>query len=205
MTAAPKLIDHLDKNCRQYLMQVHEALNSIGITARIDTTIVRGLDYYTGVVFEFKTTRLGAQDAIAAGGRYNDLVRELGGPSIPAIGFALGVDRLMSLLNNETSLVSEQRIKLFIAAVGAEATHAGFKLAQDIRADGWQAEQDFLNRSLKNQLSYAAEKEYPFVVIIGEEELEKHVYTLKDMNHKTQSHIPQDKQKIIDVMRSGNG
>lgn len=201
LKSAPKITDYLDEKCRTNLDQVLHMVQGSGIPKDIivlDPSIVRGLDYYTGVVFEIKSSKLGAQDAISAGGRYDTLVQEMGGPSIPAVGFAIGIDRLISLIPGNV-IEHKKCIKIFISTMNEEARKKGFYLAQKLREQGMSVELEMQNRSLKAQLSYAADKGFSPVVIIGEDELSKGCFTLKDMSRKTQTSLPSVESLIAEI------
>ncbi|MFH1379872.1 MAG: histidine--tRNA ligase [bacterium] len=192
LVQAPHLTEYLDDTCKSNLNQVISFLENAGVQRKditIDPNLVRGLDYYTGVVFEFKSGKLGAQDAVSAGGRYNRLVEDLGGPSIPAVGFALGTDRLIMLFPEEL-VPAENNRKIFIAVIAEEAHLLAFQTAQKLRAIGCQVEVEMLDRSIKSQLSYASDKNFTHTVILGEDELTKGYVTLKNMQTKTQQQIP---------------
>ncbi|MDD3581282.1 MAG: histidine--tRNA ligase [Desulfobacca sp.] len=170
VTAAPTLQEQLCPDCRRHLDRVLELISGFGLSFEVNPRLVRGLDYYTRTAFEVVTTQLGAQDAIAGGGRYNGLVKALGGPDLPAIGFAIGQERLAALLT-DSRLGSEPHPFLFIAALGAAARYRGFQLLQEIRKLGLAAEMEFTDRSLKAQMSIADRRKATYVLILGDREL----------------------------------
>lgn len=180
ISEAPSLLDHLCTDCRQHLTQVLELLNSFGVAFEQNPHLVRGLDYYTRTAFEVLTGQLGAQDAVAGGGRYNGLVKALGGPDIPAIGFAIGEERLVALLTNRHRFASPH-LHLFIATLGEAARRQGLRLLQEIRPLGVAADMEFEDRSLKAQMGQADRRNAEYVLILGERELEAGQAPLRHM------------------------
>jgi len=144
--------------------------------------LVRGLDYYTRTVFEVLSSGLGAQDALCGGGRYDDLVEELGGESTPAVGFAAGMERLLLSLNDGGE-VPRSRPDLFLISLGSAAQTASLQLIHRLRKLGLRCEMDYLGRSLRSQLREANRQGTPFALIIGERELESGEANLKDMRN----------------------
>jgi histidyl-tRNA synthetase len=151
--------------------------------------MVRGLDYYTRTTFELLTTELGAQGAIGAGGRYDGLVQQLGGPEVPGIGFAMGMERLVMLLGQKGELKRIPGPDLFLVTLGKRAQEKGFMLQQILRAAGTHVLMDHEGRSMKNQLKQADKQQARFVLILGENELEKREAGLKDMRSGEQQII----------------
>jgi len=154
----------------------------------VNPRMVRGLDYYTRTAFEIVAGDLGAQNAVCGGGRYDGLAEEIGGPSVPAIGFAIGVERLVMLLPEEKNYLRYPDV--FIAALGEEAQRKGFALAQELRDAGVWVELDYEGKSLKSQMRKAGRFRTPWVVILGEEELKKDKAVLRDMAAKGQEEVP---------------
>jgi histidyl-tRNA synthetase len=150
---------------------------------------VRGLDYYTRTTFELLTTELGAQGALGAGGRYDGLVRQLGGPEVPGIGFAMGMERLVMLLDQKGGLANVPGPELFLVTLGERAYARGFILQQNLRTAGVHVLMDHEGRSMKNQLKQADKQRARFVLILGENELEKREAALKDMHSGEQKII----------------
>jgi histidyl-tRNA synthetase len=191
---APAAIDHLDADCKDHFDQVVGWLDSLGVRYRINDRLVRGLDYYTRTAFEVVSKQLGAQNAVCGGGRYDDLVEELGGKPTPAIGFAVGLERAVEILKAESRQPSaERRIDLFIATLGGEAKKLGFKFLADIRARGISADMDYMGRSLKAQMKAADRMKACCVYIIGEDELKKKSAVLKNMKTAEQKEVSFDK------------
>lgn len=186
--------DYLCADCRAHFLKVTKGLDNLGIRYKVSAHLVRGLDYYTRTVFEITHKGLGSQDAIGAGGRYDNLVKELGGPDLGAIGFAFGVERLL-LARGKTA--EEKQINLvYLIALGAEAEGQGLKLLDTLRKNGIKADTDYVGKSLKGAMRNADSLGARFVLIIGEDELKKNVVTLKDMVSGEQKEI-----KRVDLIR----
>jgi histidyl-tRNA synthetase len=180
LSQVPALCDQLCDECQQHERRVLELLERFHIPYRKNPRLVRGLDYYTRTAFEVVTNRLGAQNAIAGGGRYNGLVKELGGPDIPAIGFAIGEERLTVLLSQQDAAIP-QIPQLFVAVLGQPALDRAFDLIQEVRRHGFAADLDFTNRSLKAQMTMANRRGATWVLILGEQELASNQAPLKNM------------------------
>jgi histidyl-tRNA synthetase len=176
---APVLRDYLDPDCAAHFHRVLELLSRFGVIYEEAPRLVRGLDYYTRTAFEVVAVGLGAQDAVAGGGRYNGLARELGGPDLPAIGFAIGEDRLMEVLPE--NLGQGDGKKVFLAVLGPAAMDKAFSLLQTLRQAGIAGEMDFGNRSLKAQMTLAHRLGADYTVILGDRELETGKATLRRM------------------------
>jgi histidyl-tRNA synthetase len=187
---APAMIDSLCEDCQAHYDQVKRYLKELQIDYFEDKRLVRGLDYYTKTAFEIKSPRLGSQDTLLGGGRYDLLVEELGGKSTPAIGFAAGMERFMLVLQMQKKLDLDQRkLNLFIAALGDEAKAFAVKLIRDLRGQNVTCETDYLQRSLKAQMREANRQKAEKVLIIGEEEMRKGKALLKDMQNGEQQEI----------------
>lgn len=189
MENAPLLIDHVCEECRMHFEAVKGYLDRLGTAYVINTRIVRGLDYYVRTTFEVITERLGAQNAVGGGGRYNGLVRDLGGPDVPAIGFAIGMERLILLLRQEQQ-ESGRMPKVFVAGLGRQAQERVFLLVQALRERGMEAEMDYEGRSLKSQMRRADKCGARYVLILGEDELNRGEIQLRDMVDKSQRVLP---------------
>ena len=190
LTDAPVVLDFLCADCRRHFEQVKALLDGLNLSYSINPRMVRGLDYYTRTAFEVVAGELGAQNAVCGGGRYDGLAEEIGGPSIPAIGFAIGVERLVMLLPEEKNY--SRHANVFLAALGEEAQRRGFALAQELRDAGIWAELDYEGKSLKSQMRKADKLKAPWVIILGEEELRKDRVVLRDMATKDQEEVPMD-------------
>jgi histidyl-tRNA synthetase len=191
---APAILDYLCAECRDHFHTVEQGLTTIDIPYRVNPLMVRGLDYYTRTTFELITDALGAQSAVGAGGRYDGLLAQLGGPDLPGIGFGLGMERLVLLLQQlETEGAGRQR-DLFLITLGQEAFAKGFKLAHTLRAAGLQVVMDLEGRSLKSQMKQADKANVRFALIIGEQELQRGEGVMKNMTTGDQTTIalPED-------------
>jgi histidyl-tRNA synthetase len=181
----PKITDHLCKECEDHFQEFCGYLNLYGIAYEIEPRLVRGLDYYTKTTFEIISSKLGAQDAILGGGRYDDMMKEFGGPDICGIGFAMGVERFLSVVPNEET----QERFVFIAHMGEAAKKSGLRLARELRRVNVECLIEYKERGLKAQMSRANKLGASWVVIIGEEEVNKSRYQLKDMSSGEQEEM----------------
>lgn len=179
---------HLCQDCLGHFSEVKKGLDYNQIKYTIEPCLVRGLDYYTRTVFEIKHSLLGAQDAIGAGGRYDNLIKELGGEDKGAVGFAFGIERLL-LVTSHQSAVSGQNL-VYIIALGEKAKEESLKLLSNLRKSGIAADTDYENKSLKAAMRKASDLKANFVLILGENELNKSTIMLKDMLKSTQEEIP---------------
>ncbi|WP_333653493.1 histidine--tRNA ligase [Dissulfurispira sp.] len=185
---APVVTDHLCSECREHFDELTSRLQSLNVRYTLNPNLVRGLDYYTRTAFEVTSEHLGAQKAVAAGGRYDKLVEEFGGPQMPAIGFALGMERIVTLLK-ENWTEEHPAPKVFIATMGREAEIEGFKIAEDIRTAGFWVEPNYGGASLKSQLRKADRIGAEFVFIIGENELKSGKIQWKNLKKSEQGEI----------------
>jgi histidyl-tRNA synthetase len=199
MADAPSILDFLCPDCRSHFDSVMRHLTLLGVPFELDKRLVRGLDYYTRTAFEIQTTLLGAQSAIAGGGRYDGLVKALGGPDIPAIGFAIGVDRLAEIAGHSHPDLS-RKPKLFIAALGDVSRTLAFEWVSKLAAAGIHSEMDMAGRSLKSQMKQADRLGAEHVLISGDAELEKGQVLLRDMATKDQFHVPV--KDLVEAMRT---
>lgn len=187
---APRTIDYLCPDCKAHFDQLCALLDASGISYKIDTDIVRGLDYYTRTVFEFIATGIGAQSTILGGGRYDGLMKELGGPDMPGIGFAAGITRL--LLAMEASGVEKAKASvpsLYIAPMGDTAKVKAAYIASALRARGLQVDHDLVGRSLKAQMKYADKTGARYTLILGDSEIESGKGQLRSMSDSSQTGI----------------
>jgi len=189
MQEAPSILGDLCDTCWTHFEDVKASLDGFQISYQINHRLVRGLDYYTRTTFEVLAESLGAQDAVAGGGRYDGLVKALGGPSQPGVGFAIGVDRLMDLLAGRAQDF-EKRLHVFAAAMGKRAQDMVFKWVQDFRLQRVRAEMDFQNRSLKSQMRRADKLGASYVVIVGDRELDEGIAMFRNMKTKEQEKVP---------------
>ena len=177
---APKILDYLCEECKAHFENLKNALNELGIEYKVDSNIVRGLDYYTRTVFEFVSKIDGL--TVLGGGRYDGLAEELGGPKTPAVGFATGMERLIDVFQaNNPNLNLEKNMEIFVAYIGSQANLFATKYVEKLRMAGIYAEKDIMGRSLKAQLKYADKKQAKFVITIGDNEIETGKASLKNM------------------------
>ncbi|MFB0525990.1 MAG: histidine--tRNA ligase [bacterium] len=188
---SPKISDYLCPDCREQFEKVKEYLNFLKIEYALDPYMVRGLDYYTKAAFEVKYEGLGAQDTLAAGGRYDRLVRDLGGPDLPAVGFALGVERVLEAIDREKiSLPSSGQTDVYVATLGEEALKESIRLIRELRQENLKVLNDFNPTSLKAQLRQADKGKAKFALIIGQEELSGKKAIVRNMNTGGQEIVP---------------
>ncbi|MFP4533244.1 MAG: histidine--tRNA ligase [Desulfobacterales bacterium] len=185
---APAITDYLCDDCARHFDTVKAALDQMAVPYVLAPRLVRGLDYYTRTAFEIQTAELGAQNAVAGGGRYDHLVEVLGGPGQPAIGFAIGLDRLVDLVLSKTS-VSELPPDIFIAAMGAAAQKKAFEWSCELGREGIKAEIDFSDRSLKALMKRANRMSAGYVLMVGDQELKEGRVVLRNMRTKEQVEI----------------
>jgi len=194
---APKVIDYICDECQRHFEKVKEYLEMAGLTYILNPRMVRGLDYYTRTAFEVVSYQLGSQNAVTGGGRYDNLFKEIGDLDIPGIGFAIGMERLISLLSKEKEFI--QYPHLFIAALGEETYKEAYRLANQLHLQGIRAELDYAGKSLKSQMRRADKLRAKYVLILGEEEMRKGTAVLRNMEDKSQEGIPL--QGLIDTLR----
>lgn len=191
---APAILDNLCEECRVHFEGLKKGLDNLGIAYNVDKNIVRGLDYYTKTVFEFISENVGTQGTICGGGRYDGLVGACGGPSTPAVGFAIGIERLLMEMESQGVYIPPQKeIEIYIAAIGEAADTFAEKLVYDLRARQIPAEKDLLQKSLKAQMKYADKIGAKFTVVLGEDEVNNNRAVLKNMKTGEQSEISLDK------------
>jgi histidyl-tRNA synthetase len=200
IAGAPQLLDFLCPQCSDHFTGVRQALENFGLAYIINPNMVRGLDYYTKTAFEVTTESLGAQNAVAGGGRYDGLVAELGGPNIAGIGFAIGMERLISLLPLKDEDFHPSP-KIYVAALGDAAQEMAFLLCNRLRMKGIWVEMDYAGKSLKSQMKRADRLGSRFVLIIGEKEITERRAELRDMaNSKQESVSFDDLEEILQIM-----
>ncbi|MFZ1985498.1 MAG: histidine--tRNA ligase [Desulfatitalea sp.] len=185
---APAIIDYLCADCQRHFASVTQSLTQLGVPFELDKRLVRGLDYYTRTTFEIQTDVLGAQSAVAGGGRYDGLVETLGGPATPAIGFAVGFDRLVEILGQSLKIEAPKPL-LFIAALGEAARQAAFYWCAELAAAGLYVEMEHGDKSLKAQMKRADRLGAARVLIVGDAELASGKANLRDMASKEQTEV----------------
>lgn len=190
---APEIHEHLCEECHSHFDGLKSYLDVAGISYNLNPRLVRGLDYYTKTAFEVQYTPLGAQSAVAGGGRYDGLVEQLGGPHTPAIGFAMGMERLLLALEKQNLLPQETvEDSVFIVALGSAAQAAGFPLVQAFRSAYVLAEMDGSGKSFKAQMKYADKIAAKYVIILGDDELAKNEVIVKTMETGDQEEVALD-------------
>lgn len=200
---APLLLDYLDEESKSDFEVVMDLLKQSDIPFEVDPYLVRGLDYYTKTTFEIISGKVGSQNALCGGGRYDFLVEEFGGPPTPAVGFAAGIERILLACENEKSIkVPEEKLDLFIARLDDSLSQKVFELALYFRRKNMSVECDYLNRSLKAQMREANRLKAKFVFFIGGEEYKKGTANLKNMESGEQKLVLLDKLEIVsDLLR----
>ncbi|TGE34167.1 histidine--tRNA ligase [Desulfosporosinus sp. Sb-LF] len=188
---APTTKDTLCEECSTHFERVLALLGVAGVAYRVNPRLVRGLDYYTKTAFEVMVEEIGAQSAICGGGRYDKLVEEIGGSPTPGIGFAMGIERVLTALQVQNKLPEEKpRLFAMLIALGEKAQNEGFALLSALRTQGISVSMDLQGRNLKAQLKAANRQGAHYALILGEEELEKNVILIRDLTLGEQSEIP---------------
>ncbi len=179
---APRVLEYLCDECRNHHESVKNILDSLGVNYTVNPNIVRGLDYYTKTVFEFVSTSIGAQGTVCGGGRYNNLVKEVGGKPTPAVGFGMGLERLILVLEAlQLPLGNEETPDVYIAPLSNNEMSYAFDLTTQLRAKNVSVDTDLLGRSLKAQMKYAGKRGYKYVIVLGESEIANNVVKIKIM------------------------
>ena len=191
--AAPRTVDHLCEKCRENFDTLSSALDAMGIEYVVDPSIVRGLDYYTGAVFEFIADGIGAQSTICGGGRYDGLVESLGGPALSGIGFGMGITRVILAMKEQgLANIEGEKPVLYVAALGKSAAIKAMAICERLRREGRYAECDTIGRSLKAQMKYANKIGAGYTLIIGDSEIEAGRAQLRNMSDGTQTEVELD-------------
>lgn len=187
---APVILDLLCDECSSHFDDLKKHLETMGISYIVDSGIVRGLDYYTNTVFEIKSNKLGAQSTLCGGGRYNHLVKSLGGRDVPGVGFAMGIERLLIILENYGIDININEDPLvFVASVGCEAGLFASKFVLELREKGVFAEKDSSGKSLNAQMKYANKINSKYVIVIGDDEIKNSKIKLKNMDSGTEEEM----------------
>jgi histidyl-tRNA synthetase len=188
---SPTIFDFLCQDCQDHFQRLTEYLDVLGIAYQINPLLVRGLDYYTKTAFEIISGELGSQNAVGGGGRYDYLVRELGGKDTPAVGFAAGIERIIATMEKQKVKIPVWAgIKVFVATVSSEDIPAAYKIINNLRENGISTETDYLNKSLKAQMRLANKLNVSYVLIVGQEELAEQKITIKNMTDGHQQAVP---------------
>lgn len=187
---APKILDYICDDCSSHFEKVKSLLNGAGVEFTVDAGIVRGLDYYTKTVFEFVSNSIGAQGTVCGGGRYDGLIKSIGGGETQGIGFAMGIERLLLVMENTGVVIPEPlKTEIYLAPIGEKAMEKCFAIVNSLRLKGVKAETDHMSRGIKAQFKYADKIGAKFVGVIGDSELEKGVVKLKDMTSGVETEI----------------
>ena len=195
---APLIIDYLCEDCSSHFENLKKYLGNLKIDYEVNPKIVRGLDYYTKTVFEFVTTEIGAQGTVCGGGRYDGLIEQLGGQHIPALGFGMGIERLLLVMEKQNCLyLAPKKCDLYFATMGDAALETAMALAHDMREFGFFAEFDLMNRGLKAQMKYANKIGAAFTIVLGDNELSEGKAKLKDMKSGEETPIAIDEKFVL--------
>ena len=198
---APSILDYLCDDCSNAFNDLQKGLDAAGIEYIVDPTIVRGLDYYTKTAFEFVSNDIGAQGTVCGGGRYDNLISEVGGQDIPGVGFGLGIESLLLLMENKgISFPEEDTMDALIVTLGDDAKYYGIKLANELRASGINCDMDSMERNMKGQLKFADRRGYKYAVIIGDNELASGKCQVKNLKESTASDV--EFEKLAEVLQA---
>ena len=209
MATAPSILDHLNEESQAFFEKVLKYLSELGIDYEIDHRLVRGLDYYNHTAFEIMSEAegFGAITTLCGGGRYNGLVQEMGGPKTPGMGFALSIERLLSALQAEKiSLPINNRIDCYVVALGEHAKDKSVSIVNDLRKVGFTIEKDYQDKKVKAQFKAADRLKAKFVAVLGDNEIERNVINVKDMESGEQTEVPIDTLApyLAEKMKSGD-
>ena len=198
---APALVDNSCEECYEHLEGLKKGLENLGIKYNIDKNIVRGLDYYTKTVFEFVSKNIGSQGTVCGGGRYDGLVEVCGGPSTPGIGFAIGLERLLMVMENQgIEFPNSRGTHIFIATIGEKAQNYAQRLVYNLRKEGLNAETDLMGKSVKAQMKYANKLGACFSIVLGDNEIDTNKAFLKNMDTGEEKEINLD--TVIDRLKN---
>ncbi len=197
---APQLSKYLCSECQNHFARVKKGLDLGGESFQIDSSLVRGFDYYTKTTFEICSPLIGAQDAIGGGGRYDGLVELYGGPPTPGIGFALGLERVTLALEAENSLPQKKETKgIYVVSIDDELRTEAFNILLMLRRSGFQSDMDYTGKSLRGQMKQADKKGARFAIILGPDEIESGTYTVRDLNSGTQENV--NKNNLVEFFK----
>lgn len=200
---APVILDYIGDECSTHFENVKATLNTLGIIYTVNPYIVRGLDYYSKTVFEFVCEVNGENITVCGGGRYDGLSKIIGGPDLPAIGFGIGLERVMMVMKDrEINFDPPQNIEIFVASVGERAQREAVKICEVMRRSGISCECDISGKNLKSQMKYANKINATFAVVLGDEELENKRARIKEMAHGKETDIPLTKEGFIKFLIS---
>ncbi|MEX1376420.1 MAG: histidine--tRNA ligase [Eubacteriales bacterium] len=198
---APTTIEHLCEDCSEHFERLQKNLDSMGIAYKVNPQIVRGLDYYTKTVFEIITNSIGAQGTVCGGGRYNNLIEEIGGKPMPAAGFGMGMERLLMVMENDNVEIPEPKaVDLYIAATEDDAIIKSMEIARKLRAEGIKVEAPHMKKSLKAQMKYANKLNCRYVLMLWDEDIKNGEVLVKDMDENGE----EKKIKIDEIVKEIN-
>lgn len=197
VASAPVMLDHYCEDCHSHFSELQEYLSLVGVGFQISPRMVRGLDYYIRTAFEFVSSSLGAQSAILGGGRYDGLSEDIGGSPLPGVGFAMGVERLISLLPAKAEKTSPQ---VFIAILGSSARKPALALQKKLRDAGVRTELEYQQKSLKSQMKKAGKLGVSHTIMLGDNELQRGTVILRDMAESSQEEI--DMEQLVTILTS---
>lgn len=190
---APVILDYLCEECGEHFEKLKKYLENLGIDYKVNPKIVRGLDYYTKTVFEFVTTEIGAQGTVCGGGRYDGLIEQLGGQPTSALGFGMGIERLLLVMDKQNcEFLTPRKCDIYFATMGDEALEKAMNISHELREFGYRAEFDLMGRGIKAQMKYANKIGACFTVVIGDNELSQGTVKVKDMETGGEVEIPLD-------------
>jgi histidyl-tRNA synthetase len=197
---APKITEYLSKEDEAHFNEVQQGLGDLNIPFSLDTNLVRGLDYYSRTTFEIVSNKLGAQDALCGGGRYDKLIESLGGKPTPAVGFAAGFERILLAMDDDNEPVEKNIKKIYLIGLGDEVRSTMITILGQIRNAGFYIEFDPLRRSIKSQLRESNKLGASITIILGEKEMEEQCVQIKDLSNGNQQSVPFD--SIISYLKS---
>ena len=190
---APKITDYLCDECKEHFASVQKYLDAAGVEYTVNPTIVRGLDYYTKTVFEFVTDFIGAQGTVCGGGRYDGLIEELGGKHLPSLGFAMGIERLLMLMDKQgIEIPQPSTCDIYVAVMGDKASLKSFEIIKAVRSCGLIAETDVVGRGLRAQMKYADKIGAKYSMVLGDNEIEQGKAVIKNMTSGEQTEVVLD-------------
>ena len=201
MKNAPKIIDYLDEESKEHFDKVLKTLDLMEIDYVIDNKLVRGLDYYTDTVFEVEASieGFGSQNVIGAGGRYNNLVENMGGPSIPGVGFAFGIERIINALDAEDiKVIDDDSLDAYILPVSENEMDYSIMLSSFLRDNAFKVDMDYTNKNMKAKFKEADRYNSKFIIIVGENEVKNNVLTIKD--NLTKEEVKVEKDNLLDYL-----
>ena len=193
VSGAPKIIDYICQDCSEHFEQLKSLLENGGIEYQVNPNIVRGLDYYTKTVFEFVTTQLGSQGTVCGGGRYNHLVESVGGKATPCVGFGLGLERLLMLLEAlGIEIKNNDRVEVFVLSQNVALVPKCMEIVKSLRSSGVSAETEYTGRSLKAQFRYADKIKAKYAIVIGQSEIDNNEVVVKNLGDGNTQNVELD-------------